>query len=118
MLTGSVSPSGRGAVRHAPRREDGAEGPILPLLVLLMLTTVLLMLMLTTVLGMGMVDHPKGILVGVDVPVGGRGVEAGNGVQSMRLDVSMREALQGSRRRVAAGRPGRRNRSQVRMRCR
>ena len=113
MLAGSVSPSGRGAVGHAPRREDGAEGPILSLLlllVLLMLTTVLLMLMLTTVLGMGMVDHPKGILVGVDVPVGGRGVEAGNGVQSMRLDVSMREALQGSRRRVAAGRPGRRSR--------
>ena len=114
MLAGPVSPSGRGAVRHAPRREDGAEGPILPLLVLLMLTTVLLLLL--TLLGIGMVDHPKGILVGVDVPVGRRGVEAGgDGVQSiltmgMRLDMRMREALQGSRRRVAAGRPGRRSR--------
>lgn len=71
------------------------------------------LLLLTLLLRIGMViDEGILVLVKVGVAVGGRGVEAGDGVQRMGLGVRMSmvgmgEALQGGgrrRRMVAAGR--------------
>ena len=123
VAAGPVSSSGRGAVGHAARREDGAEGPILWLQLLAVLWTLLRIGTLVVVIDEGVLVL---VQVGVDVAVGRRGVEAGDGVQRMRRlgmrrnvmgmgMVGMGEALQGTsnrrRRMVAAGRrPGCRNR--------